>query len=236
MRPGLKEAARRIDKAGQVRYQCRVNIDSVSDSSLTLPRRQRDRLQRRRDIFQAAERVFAAKSFHGASIEEIARAAEYGTGTVYLYFKDKETLYIELMTEKVGELYAHVRHRIGDEKDPVKALRRLIEARMEFFDGNRAFFQIYTREGMDWWWLKSDKWAGVRKLYEGYIDLVSLLMKQGQRRGLLRKGDSRNYALALSGMMVQLTQDWLEHAAERPLTDSAEFVAELFLRGAQQKR
>ena len=48
-------------------------MDSVSDSSLTLPRRQRERLQRRRDIFRAAERVFAKKNYHEASIEEIAR-------------------------------------------------------------------------------------------------------------------------------------------------------------------
>lgn len=211
-------------------------MGSVSDSTLSLPRRQRERLQRRRDIFLAAERVFAAKSYHGASIEEIARAAEYGTGTVYLYFKDKETLYIELMSEKVGELYAHVRQRIGAEKDPLAALRKLVQARMEFFDRNREFFQIYTREGMDWWWLKSDKWAGVRQLYNGYIELVRKLVQQGQRRGLLRKGDSRQYAIALSGMMVQLTRDWLERKTERPLTDSAAIVEELFLRGAQVRR
>ena len=213
-----------------------MNSHSVSDSTLTLPRRQRERLQRRRDIFLAAERVFAAKSYHGASIEEIARAAEYGTGTVYLYFKDKEALYIELMGEKVGELYGYVRQRIGGEKDPLAALRRLVQARMEFFDRNRAFFQIYTREGMDWWWLKSDKWAGVRQLYNGYIELVTKLVKHGQRRGLLRKGDSRQYAIALSGMMVQLTRDWLERKTERPLTDSAAIVEELFLSGAQVRK
>jgi len=213
-----------------------MNMDSVSDSRLILPRRQRERLQRRRDIFRAAERVFARKTYHGASIEEIARTAEYGTGTVYLYFKDKETLYVELFREKVGELYAHVRRRVGEEKNPINALRRLIHARTEFFDQNRAFFQIYMREGMDWWWLKSDKWATVRTLYNGYIDLVTRLVRKGQQRGMLRKGNSRHYAIALAGMMMQLTRDWLEHTTEQPLTDSADFVAELFLSGAQMKR
>ena len=213
-----------------------MNTDSVSDSSLTLPRRQRDRLQRRRDIFRAAEVVFAGKSYHQASIEEIARAAEYGTGTVYLYFKDKEALYVELFEEKVGELYAHVRRRVGEERDPLAALQRLIEARMEFFDQNRSFFQIYMREGMDWWWLKSEKWAGARELYSGYIEFLTGLMKKAQRRQMLRKGDSRQYALALSGMMMQLTRDWLERESHRPLTESLEFVTRLFLEGAQKKR
>src|SRR5438874_1290322 len=181
-------------------------MDSVSDSSLTLPRRQRERLQRRLDIFRAAERVFANKNYHEASIEEIARAAEYGTGTVYLYFKDKETLYVELFAEKIGELYAHVRSRVEEDSDPIAGLRRLIQARTEFFDRNRAFFQIYMREGMDWWWLKSNKWAAVRDLYNGYIDLVTHLIKKGQRRGLLSKGNPRDYAIALAGMMMQLTR------------------------------
>jgi AcrR family transcriptional regulator len=216
-------------------YKTNVNARSVSESPLSLSRRERDRQQRRRDIFAAAERVFAEKSFYGASIEAIARQAEYGTGTVYLYFKDKESLYVELMTEKVGQLYEHVRERIGPEKDPVKALQRLIEARMEFFDGNRSFFQIYMREGMDWWWLKSDKWAGVRQMYEEYVELVEDIIRKGQRRGVLRKGDSRTYAVALTGMMIQLTRDWLEHAPKRPLTYSADFVTQLFLKGAKGK-
>ncbi len=213
-----------------------MNTDSVSDSSLTLPRRQRERLQRRQDIFRAAEAVFATKNYHQASIEEIARAAEYGTGTVYLYFKDKEALYVELFEEKVGALYDHVRRRVGEEEDPVEALRHLIKARMEFFDQNRSFFQIYMREGMDWWWLKSEKWAGARQLYNGYIDFLTGLVRKAQRRHLLRKGDSRQYAIALSGVMMQLTRDWLERGSHRPLTESADFVATLFFEGAQIKR
>ncbi len=212
-----------------------MNLGSVSDSVLTLPRRQRERLQRRREIFATAERVFAEKGYHQASIEEIARAAEFGTGTVYLYFKDKETLYLELFEQKVRELLEHVELRVGDERDTLAALRRLVRARMEFFERNRAFFQIYMREGMDWWWMKREKWSAVRKVYDAYIQLLTRLIQRAQRAGLLRKGDTRQYAVALSGIMIQLTRDWLEHEPGRPLTDSVEFVAELFLRGAKAK-
>src|SRR3989442_7414361 len=121
-----------------------MNRGSVSDSEvMSLPRRERDRLQRRMDIFRAAERVFAEKGFHQASIEEIARAAEYGTGTVYLYFKDKEALYVELFEEKVRELIESIQPGSSAKKHPLQALKQLIHARMEYFDRNRAFFQIY---------------------------------------------------------------------------------------------
>ena len=105
-------------------------------------RRQRERLQRQTDILKAAERVFAAKGFHAASIEEIARNAEYGTGTVYLYFKDKQSLYIELFEQKIREFSASIKKRVQGVNDPLEGLRRLIHARLEYFEHNRAFFQV----------------------------------------------------------------------------------------------
>lgn len=43
-------------------------------------------------ILDAALVVFAEKSFHGASLPEIAREAGVAVGTIYLHFKSKETL------------------------------------------------------------------------------------------------------------------------------------------------
>ncbi|PYI87175.1 MAG: hypothetical protein DME26_06965 [Verrucomicrobia bacterium] len=198
-----------------------------------MPRRERERLGRRADILLAAEHVFAAKGYHRASIGEIARAAEYGTGTVYLYFKDKETLYVELFEEKIHGLIDVIRRPISQEQRAVQALKQLICARMEYFDRNRAFFQIYVREGMNLGWSKHERWDGIRRLYESYLELLTRLIRTGQRQRLLRKADPRQLAVALSGMMIQLTQDWLQSKGDRPLTDQSEFVLKLFLRGAQ---
>jgi len=212
-----------------------VNQRSVSDETVTpLPRRERDRLRRRADILRAAEEVFAAKGYHDASIEEIARAAEYATGTVYLYFKDKEALYVELFEEKVRELIQCIEERISREERPVEGLKELIQARMGYFDRNRAFFQIYVREGMNLGWSKHERWDQIRCLYESYLELLARLIRTGQRQRLLRKGDPRALAVALSGMMIQLTQEWLRSRDNHPLTGQSDFVLELFLKGAER--
>src|SRR5439155_19309539 len=207
----------------------------MNSTIASIPRRERDRLQRRRDILRAAEHVFAEKGFHLASIEEIARTAEYGTGTVYLYFKDKEALYVELFEEKVRDLVEFIQPRASEKKHPVEALKQLVQARMEYFERNRAFFQIYVREGMNLGWSKHERWEGIRQLYEGYLELLTGLIRAGQRQQLLRKSDPRRFAVALSGMMIQLTQDWLQSKGDQPLTEQSDFVLELFLRGAQQR-
>jgi AcrR family transcriptional regulator len=210
-----------------------LNGNSVSEAVVRpLPRRQRERLRRRADILQAAEQVFAAKGFHAASIEAIAHAAEYGTGTVYLYFQDKQALYVELFEQKIRELSALIRERVRGAPEPLEGLRRLIQARLEYFEHNRAFFQVYAREGMDSDLGREARWRGVRRLFTGNLALVTRLIEAGQASRLLRAGDARQFAVALSGMIIQLTRDWLRRQGEPPLTEQVEFVLDLFLRGA----
>jgi TetR/AcrR family fatty acid metabolism transcriptional regulator len=213
-----------------------MNGGSVNDAVVSkLPRRARERQQRRTDILQAAEHVFAAKGFHAASMEEIARAAEFAAGTVYLYFKDKEALYIELFEQKIKELTATIYREVESIKDPVEALKTLVSARMGYFERNRAFFRIYAREGMNRYESRHDRWQGVIQLYEEYLAFIVKLVQAGQRRGLIRKGDPHLFAVALSGMMIQLTRDWLQSQDDTLLTGRAHFVVELFLNGATAK-
>lgn len=210
-----------------------MNLHSSHEGTVSpLPRRERERLQRRADILRAAEAVFAANGFHAASIEQIARTAEYATGTVYLYFRDKEMLFIELFEEKIRELAGLIQQRTGGIADPAEAIRQLVAARMEYFERNRSFFRIYAREGMNRYETPQDRWTGVIRLYESYLDMVGGIIRSGQRRGIFRKGNPHQYAVALSGIMIQLTRDQLQSQQERPLTDLIPFVVELFFKGA----
>jgi AcrR family transcriptional regulator len=57
------------------------------------PRRDRERRAHEQEIIAAAATVFGAKGFDGASMDEIALAAEFTKRTVYLYFDTKEDLF-----------------------------------------------------------------------------------------------------------------------------------------------
>lgn len=62
-------------------------------------RKQREKAQRKSDIINAARKVFSAKGFNSATMEEIALEAELSPGTLYLYFKNKEELHTSLSIE-----------------------------------------------------------------------------------------------------------------------------------------
>ena len=50
-------------------------------------RRERERLSRRNAILEAAQKEFAEKGYAQAKLEDIAKRAEFGKGTLYNYFK-----------------------------------------------------------------------------------------------------------------------------------------------------
>ena len=56
-----------------------------------ISRKRKEFLTRRGDILAAAEKVFAAKGFYGSTMDEIAKRAEFGTGSLYKYFRGKRT-------------------------------------------------------------------------------------------------------------------------------------------------
>jgi len=58
-----------------------------------LNRKERERRMRRDDIVSAAREVFALRGFSNATLDEIAEKAEFGKGTLYNYFQNKDELF-----------------------------------------------------------------------------------------------------------------------------------------------
>lgn len=68
---------------------------------------------RRKQILDAAKRLFYKKGFSAATIEDIAQEAELSPAAIYLYFKNKDDLYaslnlqlLEYLAERLEGLYA----------------------------------------------------------------------------------------------------------------------------------
>ncbi len=55
--------------------------------------------ERRSAILKAAAHLFSVREYREVSIDDVARGAGLAKGTVYLYFKTKETLFLELCAD-----------------------------------------------------------------------------------------------------------------------------------------
>lgn len=68
-------------------------MQTLEPQDKQLTRKERERLTRRNEIIDAARHVFSLRGFADATLEEIAERAEFGKGTLYNYFQNKEELF-----------------------------------------------------------------------------------------------------------------------------------------------
>ena len=64
-----------------------------------LPRRERENLRQRGEILDTALKLFSEKGYHNVSMQQIAKQAEFGVGTIYKFFSNKQDLYKILIME-----------------------------------------------------------------------------------------------------------------------------------------
>ena len=64
-------------------------------------RKQREKEQRKNEILNAAERLFFSRNFEDVSMDDIAREVELNKATIYLYVKNKETLFATIVLRGV---------------------------------------------------------------------------------------------------------------------------------------
>lgn len=106
-------------------------------------RKEREREQRKDEIITAAQKVFFEKGLHSATVDEIAEAAELSKGTIYLYYKSKEDLYLAVLMRGMQVLQDKFAEKLNTETDTLKALLGLVEVYFEFFRNQRQYFRMF---------------------------------------------------------------------------------------------
>jgi AcrR family transcriptional regulator len=130
----------------------------------------------RERILAAAERVFAERGLD-AGVDEIARAAGVGMGTLYRRFPTKEELVGAVVELRVGELAAAARAGLEAE-DAWEALRGALRAWAAAQAEHRGFLEAVAER-----YPRTDHLVAVR---DELLDAYAPLLRRAQEEGLVR--------------------------------------------------
>lgn len=95
-------------------------------------RRAREKQHRIQDILEAAEKVFFKKGFESATMNEIAREAELGKGTIYLYFKGKDDVHRAIVEKGMDILFGLVKDSAKNHACGMSKLANVWDSFMRF--------------------------------------------------------------------------------------------------------
>jgi TetR/AcrR family transcriptional regulator len=151
-------------------------------------RKEREKGHRKEEILDAAQKVFFEKGLPTATMDEIADAAELSKGTLYLYYKSKEDLYLGVMMRGMQVLFTEYEVLADSMDSPIGKIVKLGELYRDFFASNRNFFRMFHFLQMPQFHKQVSEEmqlsCGIetKKLW----DVVIGIMKQGMEVGTLR--------------------------------------------------
>jgi TetR/AcrR family transcriptional regulator len=188
-------------------------------------RRQREKHERRCCILDAAARVFLAKGLAAATMDEIAHQAEVSKGTLYLYFKGKDELYLTTALRGLGMLVSLFEEAVSSGGTGLERVERLLRAHARFALENRDLFRIATS------WITTDYSisdeaeqfseykAMVAKMFQHGVESIQLGQRDGTIRPELSPGKTsiQLWGATLGVLMLELNSSELSRRMPAPL-------------------
>jgi len=93
---------------------------------------------KRRQILDGALHIFTSRGFDAASMSDIAAAANVSKGTLYVYFEDKEHLFVALIQREREAQKRGAIEALNEDSDPVRALTRFGLCIVRMINGDLA--------------------------------------------------------------------------------------------------
>ena len=155
-------------------------------------RKEREKERRRQQIIVAAKRIFSAKGFNKATMEDIAKEAEISPGTIYIYFKNKDELYASLSIRILQHLNIRLEHvknqnNVNDEQQ----IASLKDALYDIYDFDPLIlinlFHLQSSESLKN--LSSGLLSEIKRLSQSCLKIMSDIFSEGISTGVFIKAN-----------------------------------------------
>jgi AcrR family transcriptional regulator len=183
-------------------------------------------------ILDAVDRLLARYGYKKMTIDDLAREAGIGKGTVYLHFRSKEDVVLSHVDRIVARLVARLRVIAASEAPPAGKLREMLVLRVMFrFDSVQHFTESISE-------VLRDLRASVLQRREGYFEaeakVFSGVLREGQRGGAFRGHDPLAMARTLiltSNSLLPFSLSTQELGKRIEVEHAASRIADLVLEG-----
>lgn len=120
----------------------------------------------RRDVVEAAGRLFAERGYHGTSMRDLGRELGLNGSSLYAHVDSKEDLLVDVV-ERGAELFSEAASdALATSDDPVRQLHALIAGHVRVVLGHRNVARTFLNEARSLDTEHRSKIVGARNRYE----------------------------------------------------------------------
>jgi AcrR family transcriptional regulator len=181
-------------------------------------RKEREQRFRTDLVLEAAEGVFGAQGFQGASMEDIARQAELSVGSLYNLFPGKEALFAAVIERRQEEFLAGADAAIAREPSALGKLEQLVAFAFTYFERHEHVFQLYLSATSGFLWnVRRTLGEGAFQRQLRFVEFVGRICREGMAREGWPRADAVTLAWALIALLNAFITRWVTTEPREPL-------------------
>lgn len=164
-------------------------------------------VDKRKEILASAIDVFARKGYSKANIKEIADKAGVATGTVYLYFQNKDDLLLQSMKSMMDVNLEKIKQKVAEIEPAIDRLFMFFYHHVEIFTHKPSmarFLVVEVRQCEEFY-----KRYPSYNPYHDYADYIIDVVKQAIDQGTTLPFNPQTVAYLILGAMDAVLTNWL---------------------------
>ena len=183
----------------------------------------------RQKLLRAAETIFGEKGYEAAAIADITRKADVALGTFYVYFPDKQSIFVEVVDELGERLRRLIAEAVTGVEGRLQIERKGFETFLKYAAAHRGIYRIVRQAEF----VDADAFTRYyRTIADGYTKGLAAAMKRGE----IRKADAECLAYCLMGIGDFLGMRWVLWESEAELNRVLETAIGFIERGLRNDR
>ena len=186
-------------------------------------------------ILEAAIVVFAQQGFHKAKISRIADEAGVAVGSVYLYFKNKEEILLNIFDNIWKRLYEEINElSINKNLNPDKIITKIMDLFFDILSDNPAKTLVFINEQNH---LLQNNFNNFTPYYEKFWSKAEKIFNEGKKQNIFNK--DLNYLVFrfyIFGALRNLLHGWVQNPKKFPLLTIRKNVINLVSNGILVKK
>jgi len=163
-------------------------------------------------------------------MDDIAKRTGIAKGSLYLYFKDKDSVYSGLVQSLFDKLFPLLSQTLRSPMEPIALLHEVLKTQVTFFEHHIDVFTHFFREGPGC----GGRENSLKNAFREYVRQLTEIIKEGIRRKQFRNVNPNKSALILVGMIRSAIVERIHGFSEEPLSADIEKIWDIYLHGVGQ--
>lgn len=162
-------------------------------------------MDRRQEILEAASKSFSLFGYKATTMDQVAKIANVGKGTIYTFFSNKEELFNAIVMKMIEELRVEADNAVNiNDSFEEKAHKRLMHI-LKFRETHLLYAKLIDEEQE----LRTPAVAEVlQEIEEAILSYITEKIEKAIKNGEVRQCDARLIAYLLFKSYLALVVDW----------------------------